>query len=127
MMTTIGAMVLGFCREFIMSVATGQAEGGGPLESTIRILTQQNVTLELDPTATVTTAQSLDLIFRAVMWVTVHLLPDFSSFQELYGLVAYGYDVSNDLLARQMMITITYGIVVMLVSYFLFRSKEVAG
>jgi len=127
MMTTLGALVLGFNRSFILDVATGQAEGGGPMESVIRILTQQNVTLELDPTATVQTAQSLDLVFRGVMWVTVHLLPDFSSFQKLYDHVSYGYDISFDLFAQQLLITLSYGLVVVMVSYFLFRSKEVAG
>ena len=127
MMTTLGALVLGFNRSFIMDVATGQAAGGGPMESVIRILTQQNVTLELDPTATVQTAQSLDLVFRGVMWVTVHLLPDFSSFQKLYDHVSYGYDISFDLFAQQLLITLSYGLIVVLVSYFLFRSKEVAG
>ena len=127
LITTVGAIVLGFNREFILNVATGSADGGGPLESTIRMLTQQNVTIELDPSATVSTAQALDLVMRAIMWVTVNLLPDFSSFTNLYNHVSYGYDVSPDLLARHMLITLTYALVVIVVSYFLFRSKEVAG
>lgn len=127
LLTTLGTLVMGFNREFIAKIAFGQADGGGPMESIIRILTQQNVTMELDPSATVTTAQVIDYMVRGVMWAMVNLLPDLNSFKQMYNRVSYGYDISPDLLARQMTITLAYAFVVVLVSYFLFRSKEVAG
>ena len=49
MMATLAALVLGFFTQFVFDVATGTVEGGGPIESLIRIVNQRNVTTQMEP------------------------------------------------------------------------------
>ena len=48
MMATLSSIVIGYFSGFIYDVATGGQEGGGPIESIIRIVTQQNVSVDLE-------------------------------------------------------------------------------
>ena len=49
MMATLASVVLGFFTKFIVDVAAGTVQGGGPVESLIRLVKQQNVTLDMEP------------------------------------------------------------------------------
>ena len=49
MMATLAALVLGFFTQFVFDVARGTIEGGGPVESFIRLIKQQNVTMQMEP------------------------------------------------------------------------------
>ncbi len=49
MLATLGALLGGFFNDFMLRLGTGQTYGGGPFESIIRLLTQQNVTSEMEP------------------------------------------------------------------------------
>ena len=60
MLATLGALLGGFFNDFMFRLATGQTYGGGPFESLIRLLTQQNVTAEMEPGLRTTVAQTLD-------------------------------------------------------------------
>ena len=62
MLATLGTLVGGFFNDFMFRLATGQTYGGGPFESIIRILTQQNVTSEAEPGLRTTVAQTLDQV-----------------------------------------------------------------
>src|SRR6185295_16830158 len=67
MMATAAALVLGFFTQFVLDVARGTIQGGGPVESLVRILKQQNVTLELEPGLTKDVVQAMDGVFMFFM------------------------------------------------------------
>ena len=48
MLATLSTIVVGLFRKFIVELVTGVMEGGGPMEALIRVLTQQNLTNDLD-------------------------------------------------------------------------------
>ena len=100
MLATMGAVLMGYCTEFIAKVAQRRVEGGGPIESLIRIARQQNMVTEMEPGLTRDVVQSIDNVFMAFMEAATHLIPDFNQFINV-KYVAYGYDVPLDTILIQ--------------------------
>ena len=127
MMATLCSIVIGFFGSFIVGVATGEIVGGGPVESLIRILTQNNLMsdMEIGPAAT-RLVRALDFLFMQVMQLTANILPDYRSFSTA-AYVAYGYNIDAGLFAMLMLRGFTYFVLVSLVGYFLLKTREVAA
>jgi hypothetical protein len=125
MMATLAALVLGFFTNFIYGVAVGTIEGGGPAEALVRLLTQRNVTTDLEPGLPRTVVQALDNVFMFFMRTVTSLLPDFRKFSDV-DYVAYGFDIPWDLLGMQIVSAVGYLVAVSAVGYFFLRTREVA-
>jgi hypothetical protein len=125
MMFTLAVIVLGFFKEFIVGVATGVVVGGGPIESLVRLVTQKNVTADLEPGWGTTIMQGVDAVFLRLMRTFAEVLPDFRNMSTV-RYVADGFDISLNLLAQQVLIGLVYLAVLFVIGYFLFRTREVA-
>ncbi|MFV1965760.1 MAG: ABC transporter permease [Pirellulaceae bacterium] len=127
MIATLASVVIGYQGEFIGGVATGELHGGGPLESLIRILTQQNLTSDMDighwPTRVI---QGVDVVFMKGMQVASNVLPNYRQFDTTEW-VAYGYNIQGGLLSINMLTALTYFAVVAVVGYFFLKTREVAA
>ena len=133
MLATLGSIILGYFTNRIMDVLTGDAQGGGPIESVIRIVKQDNLVTPLDvnPIATAI-IQGFDLISMGIMRGFSFLMPNFRDFAEFGGLnttrfVANGFDISMNLIAQFTVTTLAYLIVVTCLGYFFLKSKEIAA
>lgn len=127
MFATVLTYLVGLFQEFIMSVATGQLPGGGPLESLIRIVTQKNVTIDLDMGPVVDrVVPAIDAVLMFFVWLAAQIFPDFSSFNTS-RFVAYGFNIDGNLLAEQGLITLGFVLVLSVYGYFFLRSREIAG
>lgn len=124
MMATLAALVLGSSTGFILGVAQGEIEGGGPVEAFIRIVQQQNVTTEMDPSLTKDVAQAADVVFMSVMTAVTSLLPDFPKFDNV-DYVAHGFDIPGDVILVQFFTGLAYVAAVFAIGYFFFRTREV--
>jgi hypothetical protein len=125
MTATLAALVLGFFTQFVYDVARGAVQGGGPIESLIRLLKQQNVTLQMEPGLTRDVVQSADGVFMFFMRAATSLLPDFRRFSNV-DYLAHGFDIPPDVLWVQIISGLGYVIAVFLVGYFFLRTREVA-
>jgi len=125
MEATMGVVVLGYCTDFVSKVAAGKIQGGGPIESVIRIFRQQNVVTEMDQGLTRDVVQTVDKIFMKVMDAVVHLIPDFKQFINV-DYVAHGFDVPLDTILIQIFSTMGYLAVVFVVGYVFLKTREVA-
>ncbi len=83
MLATMTALVLGLFRSSSSTWPGGAIEGGGPIESFVRLIRQQNVTTQLDPGLTTTIVQGADNVFMSFMTAVTGLLPDFSKFNTI--------------------------------------------
>jgi hypothetical protein len=127
MMATLSAAVLGLFGQFIRGVANGAVEGGGPLESTLRIVTQQNVMVDLEVNSVV--MHVLKFCDHALMWVlqaATYILPDFTQFDTV-KFVADGFSIFPDLVAQQLVMAAVYFLVVTIVGYFCLKTREIAA
>lgn len=125
MMATLATIVLGFFSGFMIEVATGAVQGGGPIESFVRLVRQQNVTTRFEPGLSTTVIQSGDNAFMSLMTSLVNLLPDFRQFTGV-DYLAHGFDIPPDMILVQTARALGYLVAVFTIGYFFLRTREVA-
>jgi hypothetical protein len=125
MMATLAALVLGFFTQFVYEVAQGTVQGGGPLESFIRIVKQQNVTMQMEPGLATDFVKGTDAVFMFFMQSVTSLLPDFRRFSTV-DYVAHGFDIPGDVVGVQFISGLGYMVAVVAIGYLFLRTREVA-
>ncbi len=131
MLATIGSIVVGFFADFVAGVVMGVQqiegglEGGGPVESLIRTVTQQNMTSPMDEGLTRTVAKTLDRVLSYLMDAAVAVLPNFSSYSNV-SWVAYGFNIPGDEVLKNLVACVAYVFGAFVAGYFLLRMREVA-
>jgi len=130
---TLALVMVGQFREFIQrlfeSQVTGDATiapGGGPIESFYRILSQDSMTIELEPTTAVQIMKMADTFLLAPMRLLAGIFPSLSSLGTS-DFVANGFDVPLDLVAEHGMETLGYVLAFFIAGAFCLRSREVAS
>jgi hypothetical protein len=127
MLATISAAALGFFGEFVRGIARGAVEGGGPIESTIRMISQQNVMTDLEVNSVFARiVQACDAGLMNVLQGATFVLPDYTQF-DTSRFVADGYNIFPDLVAQQVTMTAIYFLAVTIVGYFCLKSREIAA
>lgn len=124
MLATLGALLGGFFNNFMYRLATGQTYGGGPFESLIRMLTQQNQTSEMEPGLRTTVAQSLDQVASGGLWVMSKILPDFGRFN-FAEYVASGFDISGDTILTFACRAFAFALPVFVAGYLCLKNREI--
>ena len=124
----LSAVGVGLFGQFIRGVATGAVEGGGPIESTIRIVTQQNVMTDLEGVHSIVgrVIEGADAVLMRLLQAATYALPDFTQFDTV-TFVADGYSIFPDLVAQQVTMALIYFLVVTIVGYFCLKSREIAA
>jgi hypothetical protein len=147
MVSTLGAVILGLSAQFVVGVMEGAIQtnpllnpifatmideeravpGGGPIESLIRLVTQKNVMIDLDmPRPAEITIKSIDALLMAVMLAITRIMPDFRHFNTA-DYLAYGYNISGDLIAQQLTIALGYVVILTIAGYFFLKTREVGA
>jgi len=125
MMATVGMLIGGFFRGYMIELALGKTWGGGPVESFIRILTQDNVVSDLPEGIRTTMAQTADAVLQRGLWVIAQLLPPFGQF-DCADYVAYGFNVSGNWIGQHALTTLGFAIALFVVGHFFLKTREVA-
>jgi hypothetical protein len=127
MMATLSAIVLGFFGQFVRDITSGAQHGGGPIESLIRIILQQNVMTDLEMNTILLRAiQGLDTGLMALLTAGTYVLPDYTRF-DTTQFVADGYNIFGDLVGQQLTMAAVYFLVVSIVGYFFLKTREIAA
>jgi ABC-type transport system involved in multi-copper enzyme maturation permease subunit len=133
MLITVGTLILGlFATSFIKPLTESVIEenykviqGGGPIESTIRLVTQTGLMTELDDNVGVRFAKQADRAMMYGMRGVAALMPDLSRFNDA-RFVSQGYDVPNDLILQQATITAGFVLATFFAGFLFLRMREVA-
>ena len=125
MLATIMSYVTGYFSQFVYLVTTGKAEGGGPMESAIRIAEQRNLVTELDEGIGTTIIKAIDAVMLVIMNMFTFVVPDYSKFQTS-SYVANGYNIPGVLMTQHFLITLVFFLALATIGYFVFKSREVA-
>lgn len=126
MLATIGAMIGGFFRDFLTRLSQGAVLGGGPFESIIRLLRQENMITELEPGLRTTAAKMADAVAEAGLRVIAAILPPFTEFSYA-DWVAYGFDISWDpWIAIPTLRALAFLVPVFVAGFFFLKTREVA-
>ncbi len=132
MLAILASLVAGFFTKDVKDLFTAVIEhnykivpGGGPIESMIRIVTQQNITLPLEPSLGVNMAQFFDKIFMTMMRAVVEILPNFNNFSNVQY-VADGFNIPLDRILQQATTGFGFIAALFLAGHLFLRMREVA-
>jgi ABC-type transport system involved in multi-copper enzyme maturation permease subunit len=125
MLATVMTFATGYFKQFVLDVASGKAEGGGPFESAIRLIEQRNQVTELDEGLGTTVITSFDGIMLVVMRIFTFVLPDFGKFSTA-AYVSQGYNIPGALMTQHFIVAALFFLVLGTIGYFVFKSREVA-
>ena len=125
MLATLGVLVGGIFIDFMFDLAANQNIGGGPLESFYRLVTQQNVQMEMEAGIRTDVTHMVDFLARGFLYVFASLLPPFGQF-DCADYVASGFEVSTTWLVIRLLTVVGYLLPVFLVGYFFLKTREVA-
>ena len=125
-LATIGAMFGGLFHNFMYRLATHQTYGGGPFESIVRILTQDNVTSELEPGLRTTVVKVLDQPAAFGLWLLSEVLPDIHRYGVFANCVSSGFDVPGDTLMTYTCRTFAFVFPLFIAAYLCLKNREIA-
>jgi hypothetical protein len=132
MLATVVVIVVGFFTEFIREllygdpdVGTGGPEGGGPIESLIRVVTQNNMISELETGVLTTLIENVDIFLVRLMVGFTYLAPNFSVLN-FSDYLTYGYAIDTQRLLIALAITFIFCFGLTIVGYFALKTREIA-
>ena len=124
---TLASMILGYNRDWIFKVASGEILGGGPIESFVRGISQLNQMVKLNENSVgVQIMKALDGIAMHIIKGVSYAMPDCGQFNTA-NFVADGFNVPNELVGQHFVITAAYFLVLAAAGYFFFRTREIAA
>jgi ABC-type transport system involved in multi-copper enzyme maturation permease subunit len=127
MMASVSAIVLGFFGQTVRDVASGAQMGGGPLESLIRIVTQQNVQTELEIPRWIDNGMKwIDWFLMQIMVAGTYIFPDYTQF-DTSKFVVNGYNIYPSLVGQQVTMALVYFMAAAIVGYFFLKTREIAA
>jgi len=125
MVATAGTLLGGFFSTFMARLGAGETYGGGPVESLIRLLTQENLVSDMEPGLRTTVAQMTDSVLQVGLYAMSKVLPNFGQFS-FADYVAYGFNVPTNLLLVRGFTTLGFLTAVFVAGYFFLKTREVA-
>ena len=125
LLATLVTVLFGFFVPFISDLAIGEVPGGGPIEATIRLATQDNVVTPLESGLRKDVTEMGDQIFKLALGGTAAVLPDFRDCSFARS-VAEGFNVSPGTLAKNLLRTLAHLLPLFVIGYFFLKTREVA-
>jgi hypothetical protein len=136
MLASISAISLGYFGQDVREVtrgiffeggASGARYGGGPIESFIRMIIQQNVMTDLEINSIVQKIiKGIDGGLMSLMYGATYILPDYTQF-DTTKFVADGYNIFGSLVGQQVTMAVVYFTVVTIAGYFFLKTREIAA
>ncbi len=122
---TASVLVLGFFSSFIRGLSLATAEGGGPVESFYRLVTQKNMQVVLEAGMATSLMKQFDLVLLSLLNALTYLAPDFSklNFAEF---LTKGYAVDIHRLAVAIAVSLAFCVGLSIVGYFSLKTREIA-
>jgi hypothetical protein len=125
LLATLSAVSVGLFSEFIRQLTAGKVLGGGPVESMLRIVRQDNVVTDLPAGVQSMLAHAIDKIAQKGLAVVVATIPDLQWFSYA-DFIADGFKIPGDLIAQQTAIMLGFLLPLSIIGYILLRNREVA-
>ncbi len=125
MLAAIVIIIIGFFTPFIRSLLAPNSYGGGPIESLVRVITQDNMMSPLETGLLTTLMENADRFLVKIMIGSTYLAPDFSAL-DFSDYLTYGYAIDSQRILIAIAITLIFCIGLTIVGYFSLKTREIA-
>lgn len=125
MLATVGSVVLGYYTWRVDELAQGEIVGGGPLESAVRIFTQDNMVTPLQESVGTTIIQRIDDVVLFGLGALGRVAPDLSLFYT-GGFLEHGFNIPGDLMLQQIVRLAAFLVPAVICGYLFLKTREAA-
>ena len=125
MLGVLMMMIIGFFTPFIRSLTEVDHDGGGPIESFIRIVTQKNMQVDLETGVATTLIKESDKFMTSRLSDLTYLAPNFKQL-DFSEFLTFGYSIDNQRILVALAITLAFCVGLTLLGYFSLKTREIA-
>ncbi|RLS75981.1 MAG: hypothetical protein DWI03_10300 [Planctomycetota bacterium] len=129
----ISTLLIGQFRDFIARLFESQVSGdativpgGGPIESLVRLATQESITLPWEPTPAAQVIKALDTVLLVPMRLLAGIFPSLATLGT-DDFVAAGFDIPGALVGVHVLEALGYAAAFFVVGVFCLKAREVAS
>lgn len=126
LLSTVGIMIAGYWKTFMLEIAENTKLGGGPFESLYRLVTGENMMTDLPPGFTTSFIKASDEVYSYFMTLASQIVPPLSDFQIYHEALVNGFNISWQWMAVHGLQTAAYVLPLFLVAYVILNAREVA-
>lgn len=125
MLGVIVMMIIGFFTPFIRGLKTEDWDAGGPIESFIRVVSQQNMMVELETGWATTLIENTDTFINHRLSDLTWLAPNFAQL-DFANFLTHGYSIDTQRIIVAVAMTLAFCIGLTLLGYFSLKTREIA-
>jgi len=125
MLAAVVAIIFGFFGDFVRNLAKENVAGGGPVESFIRLVTQNNMQTPLETGWGTTLIEQVDKLLVYLLDKLTYLAPDFS-YMNFADYLTNGYAIDNDWILISLASTLGFCVGLTILGYFCLKTREIA-
>lgn len=125
MLGVLVMMIVGFYTPFIRTLTDVDRDGGGPIESFVRIVTQKNMQVDLETGMADVLIKQTDGFLSQRLSDLTYLAPNFKQL-DFSNFLTYGYAIDNQRIIVALAITLAFCIGLTLLGYFALKTREIA-
>ncbi|MDR0521281.1 MAG: hypothetical protein LBH00_05455 [Planctomycetaceae bacterium] len=126
MISTVGVMIAGFAKSFMIDLGLNKVLGGGPFESLYRLLIQQNLVTDLPSNMATSFVKFSDQIYAYFLLLLGQTVPPLSEYGVYDKALVQGFDIPAGWLLNHSVTTLAYVIPVVIAAYLILNNREVA-
>ena len=126
MLSTIGVLIAGFAKSFVIELGLNRALGGGPFESLYRLLIQQNIVVDLPTGVATQFIKAADVVYSKFLLLVGQAVPLLSEYAVYDNALVSGFSIPVGWVLNHSVMTLAYVVPLFIVAYLILSNREVA-
>ncbi|MCL2711403.1 MAG: hypothetical protein FWE95_11035 [Planctomycetaceae bacterium] len=126
MLSTIGVLIAGFAKKFVIDLGFNQVLGGGPFEALYRLLIQQNMVVDLETSTATQFIKAVDVVYSKFLLLVGQAVPPLSEYAVYDNALVSGFNVPMHWVLNHSIMTMAYALPLFIVAYLILSNREVA-
>ena len=126
MLSTIGILVAGFAKSFVVELGFNRVLGGGPFESLYRLMIQQNMVVDLPVSMATQFIKAADVVYSKFLLLVGQAVPPLSEYAVYDTALVSGFNIPIGWVLNHSVMTLGYAIPAFVVAYLILSNREVA-
>ena len=126
MISTIGVLIAGFAKSFVIELGFNRTLGGGPFESLYRLMIQQNMVVDLETGVATQFIKAADVVYSKFLLLVGQAVPPLSEYAVYDEALVRGFNIPADWVLIHSITTLAYVVPLFIVAYLILSNREVA-
>jgi len=126
MISTIGILIAGFAKTFVIELGFNRVLGGGPVESLYRLMIQQNMVVDLPTSMATQFIKAADVVYSKFLLLVGQAVPPLSEYAVYDNALVNGFNIPLDWVVIHSITTLAFVVPLFIVAYLILNNREVA-